>query len=103
MSHTNAYYKNKKSFDSGHAFCTKSSGEHVPFKKWIGSLQYSSKKIAYILRIKDRRHFRVQAGAYSNKALAEQKVKEFATKWKLGATIKTEDGMYKIQLGFFSS
>lgn len=103
LSHTNAYYKDGKSWDSGHAFCTRSSGEHVPFKKWIGSMRYSSYKIAYIFRIKDRRHFRVQAGAYTNKPLAEQKVKEFATKWKLAATIKAEDGMYKIQLGYFCS
>lgn len=99
MSHTNAYYKNNKSFDSGHAFCT-GSGEGAKFTKWIGSLRYSNQKVAYILRIKNRVHYRVQAGAYTS----EQKAKEQDTLIKskgFNTVILREDGMIKIQCGLF--
>ena len=99
-SHTNAYYKDGKSFDSGHAFCT-NNGEHAPFKKLIGSLQYSSQKVAYILRIKDRKHYRAQAGAYANLDKANERVKELLEKWKIKSEIKSEDGLYKIQVGYY--
>lgn len=101
LSHTNAYYKDGKSWDSGHAFCTRSSGEHVPFTKWIGSLRYPTLKVSYILRIKDRKHYRVQAGAYKSESMAKEKQKLLSTKFKINSTIKIEDGMYKIQLGYF--
>ena len=102
LSHTNAYYKGGKSFDSGHAFCT-GSGEHAPFNKFIGKLQYSSQKVAYILRIKDRKHYRAQAGAYANPDKANERVKELLEKWKIKSEIKSEDGLYKIQVGYYDS
>lgn len=100
MSHTNAYYKDGKSFDSGHAFCTH-NGEHAPFKKLIGSLRYSTSKIAYILRIKDRKHYRAQAGAYTDLSKANARMKELREKWKINSELKSEDGMYKVQVGYF--
>lgn len=100
MSHTNAYYKDGKSFDSGHAFCTH-NGEHAPFKKLIGSLRYSTSKVAYILRIKDRKHYRVQAGAYNDEKMALEKQKLLLNKFKINSTIKKEDGMFKVQLGYY--
>ena len=100
LSHTNAYYKDGKSWDSGHAYC-KGSGEHAPFTKWIGSLRYSTSKVAFILRIKDRKHYRVQAGAYNDEKMAKDKQKLLQDKFKIGSTIKKEDGMFKIQLGYY--
>lgn len=102
LSHTNVYYKDGKSFDSGHAFCT-GSGEHAPFKKFIGKLQYSSQKVAYILRIKDRKHYRAQAGAYANPDKANARVKELLEKWNIKSEVKIEDGLYKIQVGYYDS
>lgn len=100
LSHTNAYYKNNKSFDSGHAFCT-SSGENAKFKKWIGPLRYSSLKVAFIFRIKDRKHYRVQAGAYNNPQEANKQVKLLKSKG-FKSIIIHQDGMSKIQVGYFS-
>lgn len=99
MSHTNAYYKDNKSFDSGHAFCT-GSGEGAKFKKWIGSLRYSTYKIAYILRLKDRKHYRVQAGAYENEKELYKQIKLIESK-KLDYTLIKEDNLIKIQMGYF--
>lgn len=100
MSHTNVYYGNDKSFDSGHAYAT-GSGEGAKFKKWIGALAHSSKKVNYILRIKDRTHYRVQCGAFTdigvfNDTMAQLKAAGY------GAVQIVEDGMYKIQAGYFS-
>lgn len=100
MSHTNAYYKDSKSFDSGHAFCT-GSGEHAPFKKFIGSLRYPTQKVSCILRIKDRKHYRAQAGAYSDLNKAKARKKELLEKWNIKSELKSEDGMYKVQVGYF--
>lgn len=100
FTHTNAYYKGGKSFDSGHAYCTR-NGEHAPFKKFIGKLVCSSRKVAYILRIKDRKHYRAQAGAYANLDKANERVKELLEKWKIKSEIKSEDGLYKIQVGYY--
>ena len=99
MSHTNAYYKNGKSFDSGHAFCS-GSGEGAAFKKWIGSLRYPNFKVAYILRIKDRKHYRVQAGAYDSQEEANKQIELIKSKGFNVIEVR-EDGMIKIQCGLF--
>ena len=100
MNHTNAYYGNGKSFDSGHAFC-KGSGELAVFKKWIGSLRYKTSKVGVILRLKDRAHYRVQAGAYKSEAELN-KQKALLQKKGVAYTIVSEDGLFKVQLGMFS-
>lgn len=94
MSHTNCYIGGKRSFDAG-------ASEGSVFKKWIFSLKWGRKKVNRILRLKDRAHYRVQAGAFNsmdeyNKTKAIIEKKGFAT------SMVIEDGMYKIQLGSFS-
>lgn len=100
MNHTNAYYGGDQSFDSGHAFCN-GSGELAVFKKWIGNLTYKTKKVGTLLRLKDRAHYRVQAGAFTN--LPEYtKNKQIIEKKGFPVSMIKEDNMYKIQLGYFS-
>ena len=65
--HTNAYFGGGKSFDSGHAYASPKSGEGAKIKKLIGSLAHKGDRVNYILRLKDRAHYRVQAGAYTDK------------------------------------
>lgn len=80
MSHTNAYYGNGKSFDSGHAYCS-GSGEDAIYNKWIGSLAHPNAKVMYILRLKDQpkpKNYRVRVGIYSipeNAAILQQRIK----------------------------
>ena len=52
FSHTNAYLGDKKSFDSGHAYCDK-QGELAPFKRWKGSLAHKNDRVGFIFRIKE--------------------------------------------------
>lgn len=100
MNHTNAYYGKNRSFDSGHAY-TKGSGEGAKFMKWIGSLACKTSKVGYIIRIKDRLHYRVQAGAYYQQEEAD---KQIARLKKLGynVIVKKENDMIKLQVGYFS-
>lgn len=101
LSHTNAYIGGKKSFDSGHAYCS-GSGEMAPFKKWIGSLAHYNAKVAYILRLKDRIHYKVQSGAFSTKTELDKHIKDLKSK-KIGYATFEEDGYTKVQLGRFDS
>ena len=100
MSHTNAYYAKNKSFDSGHAFANPKQGEGAKIRKFIGSLQYRSMKVSYIIRLKSRIRYRVQCGAFTDQAKADQTAKLLAA-----AGIKTmkinEDGMIKLQAGLY--
>lgn len=99
--HTNAYYGNGKSFDSGHAYASPKSGEGAKIKKLIGSLSHKNSKVNYILRLKDRAHYRVQAGAFTN--LPEYtRNKEKIEKKGFPVSMVKEDNMFKIQLGYFS-
>jgi hypothetical protein len=99
FSHTNVYYGGQKSFDSGHAYCV-GSGEGAKYRKWIGQLVCRNTKVNFILRLKDRAHYRVQAGAFNT--LEEcQKHKMLMHDKKFPAKIIEEDGMYKIQAGYF--
>ena len=100
MNHTNCYYGGAKSFDSGHAYC-KGNGELAVFNKWIGNLAVKTAKVGCILRLKDRAHYRVQAGAFSdinkyNEHVEMMRKKGFAT------SMLIEDGLYKVQAGSFS-
>ena len=79
MSHTNAYYGDSLSFDTGHAYCT-GSGEGAPYKKWIGTLAHSGRVVSYIFRIKGNYTYRVQVGAYSAKVNADKRMAEVAQK-----------------------
>lgn len=99
MAHTNAYYQNGKSFDSGHAYCT-GSGEGAKFKKWIGALSCKTSKVAYIFRIRDRVHYRVQAGAYKDQQKANEQIALINSKG-FKTIVLSEDGMIKIQCGLF--
>lgn len=100
MNHTCVYYGGKLSFDAGHKYCS-GSGEGAVYKKWIGSLTYKRNKPSHILRLKDRAHYRVQAGAYSTQSEYE-KQGALLKKKKISYTTLSEDGMLKIQLGYFS-
>ena len=100
MNHTNVYLGGGKSFDSGSAYSGR-SGEGVPFKKWIGNLAHKTAKVGIILRLKDRAHYRVQAGAYSDIKKYNEQVALLNKKGY--KTVKlVEDGMYKVQIGYFS-
>lgn len=72
MNHTNAYLGDGKSFDSGHAHCTR-GGEGAPFTKWVGALTCGGHKVGCILRFKEKKPewYRVQVGAYSKKKNVE--------------------------------
>lgn len=100
IQHMNAYVGGKKSFDSGHAYCT-GSGEMAPFKKWIGNLAHPNNKVAYILRLKDRQHFRVQTGAFSTKAALNKHVKELKNK-KIAYELRQVGENTIVQVGYFS-
>lgn len=99
--HTNAYFGNGKSFDSGHAYAFPKSGEGAKIKKLIGSLAHKGDRVNYILRLKDRAHYRVQAGAYSDKRKYDEQAAKLR-KAGFPVTMIEEDGMYKAQVGYFS-
>lgn len=66
MAHTNVYMGNKKSFDSGHAYCSE-SGEEAIFNKWIGTTPYQGYKIGVVLRLKKKtvKTYRVRTGIFT--------------------------------------
>ena len=98
--HTNAYLGGGQSFDTGHAYCS-GSGEMAPFKKWIGNLAHYGNKVNYILRLKDRAHYRVQCGAFKDINVFKETVAKLnAAGYKTMQLV--EDGYYKIQVGYFS-
>ena len=104
FSHTNCYYGGsnyKKFFDSGHAYATPKSGEGARFSKWIGSMYYKNKKVKYLLRLKDRATYRVQAGAYNQLDKYAEQANYIKSKGYKVTCIE-EDGMYKAQVGSFS-
>jgi hypothetical protein len=100
MNHTNVYYGNGKSFDSGHAYAS-GSGEGAKIKKLIGSLAHKNSKVNYILRLKDRAHYRVQCGAYSDIGKFNEQV-EIVEKKGFSTTKVVEEGLMKVQVGYFS-
>ena len=100
IQHMNVYIGGKKSFDSGHAYCS-GSGEMAPFKKWQGNLAHGNNTVAYILRLKDRTHYRVQTGAFTTKSALNKHAKELKAN-KIAYTTFEEDGMTKVQVGYFS-
>ena len=100
MNHTTCYFGHGMSFDTGHAYCF-GSGEGAKFRKFIGSLSCGGSKVNYIMRLKDRAHYRVQVGAFStDDAFNEMAQKLNAAGYK---TLEiNEGGLKKIQVGFFS-
>lgn len=100
FTHTNAYYGGKKSFDSGHAYCN-GSGEGAQFKKWIGNLASGNAKVAYILRLKNRTHYRVQTGAFTTKTELNKHTKLLTSK-KIKYELKTAGANTIVQVGYFS-
>lgn len=101
MNHTCAYYGGGKSFDSGHAYCNQ-SGELAVFNKWIGNLTYKTSKVAWILRFKDRAHYRIQCGAFSSQGLEYQEMLTKLNNAGYKTMLVQEGGMFKIQIGYFS-
>lgn len=105
MTHTNAYLGNLKSFDSGHFYCT-GSGEGAVYKKWVGSLAHSNKKIAYILRLKDQpkpKTYRVRVGIYSipeNAKILQDRIK---IKLNLDCFSEVKDNQTYVYCGSYSS
>lgn len=97
MTHTCAYFGGSKSFDSGHAYCD-GNGEGAKFKKWIGALSCKNSKVYYIMRLKDRAHYRVQAGAYNSLAEYEKQAALVEQAGFGRPERKFEDGMYKVQV-----
>ena len=122
MTHTNAYLGNNKSFDSGHFYCT-GSGEGAIFKKWVGSLAHSNKKVAYILRLKDQpkkkqnttsvaekvsdnpkpQVYRVRVGIYSIPANAQILQQRIKTKLNLDCFTEVVGGQTFVYCGSYSS
>lgn len=100
MNHTNCYFGGDLSFDSGHAYC-KGSGELAVFKKWIGKLVYKSAKVGTILRLKDRAHYRVQCGVFSDVGMFEKQV-DAVEKAGFKTTKVVENGQLVVQVGYFS-
>ena len=97
FNHTCAYFGGERSFDTGHANC---SGE--TFKRFISTkLTHRNHRPNYILRIKDRAHYRVQAGAYSDIKKYNEQV-ELMKKKGFKSSLIIEDDMYKVQAGFFA-
>ena len=94
MSHTNCYIGANKSFDAG-------ASEGATFKRWIFKLKWGTKRVNWILRLKDRAHYRVQAGAYSNINKFQEQA-DMVRKAGFPVTLVHEDGMYKVQAGYFS-
>lgn len=101
LSHTNAYYSDGRSFDSGHAYCEE-QGEDAKFIKWIGSTPYKGYKVAYILRLKEKVVYRVQVGAYTVKENAEKRCAEVKAASGYDCFIENTD-MYRAYCGSFEN
>ena len=102
--HTNAYYGNGKSYDTGHAYCD-GTGEGAKYRKWIGSTPYQGYKIAYILRLKEtkKKVYRVQIEADKDKVRAESTAVECQVKTGFGAFVELmSDGLYHVFCGSFT-
>ena len=104
MSHTNAYYGNGKSYDTGHAYCD-GSGEGATYIKWIGSLAHPNSKVMYILRLKDQpkpKNYRIRVGIYSipeNVSILQQRIK---IKLNLDCFTEIKDGQTYVFCGSYS-
>ena len=81
IQHTNIYAGDGRWYDAGHAYC-KESGEGAKFISWYGKTLYYDQKIAYIIRYKEPKQtiYRVQVGAYTDKANADLKAEEVTKK-----------------------
>lgn len=102
MTHTNAYFGDSQSFDTGHAYCT-GNGEGAPFKKWIGTLAHSNKQVAYIVRLKGMNIYRVQVGAFAVKANADKRCAEVKEKSGFVCFEEQVDSMIKVFCGSFQN
>ena len=71
------------------------------FYKWIGNLVHGNAKVAYILRLKDRTHYRVQTGAFSTKTELNNHIKTLKSK-KIAYDLKTVGANTIVQVGYFS-
>ncbi len=52
MVHVNVYVGNMLSFDTGHAFCSR-SGEGAPYERWMGPTPYLNYTCCYVMRLKE--------------------------------------------------
>lgn len=101
MTHTNMYYGDSLSFDTGHAFCS-GSGEGAPFKKWIGTLAHSNKQVQYILRLKGNNFYRVQVGAFSSADNANKRAALIKQKTGFDC-FKEQTDMIRVYCGSFEN
>lgn len=115
FNHTNIYLGGNKWFDSGHAYAM-GSGEDAAFSQWIGDTVYGGYTVGCVLRMKaqaleptkpadapaSKTMYRVQAGAFSNKANAQKHVALIKDKTGEDSFIDYADGLYKIICGSFS-
>ena len=54
FAHTNLYLGDDIWFDTGHANCTRSSGDHAPFRTFVGHADKSSLKVGCVVRVRDQ-------------------------------------------------
>ena len=104
MAHANLYLGQGTSFDTGHAYC-KGSGEGAEFTKWVGLSPYQNKKIAYIIRLKNKANkyiYRVQLGAYTEKKNASRRVTAVKKASGFDGFVEQgSDGWYRVFCGSF--
>jgi hypothetical protein len=101
MNHTCVFYGynngNPRSFDSGHAYC-KGSGEGAKMTKWIGSLSSKGSKPICIFRLKDRKHYGLQAGSYKTDKYKEFQ-RELKERFGVDTSVVNIGGEYCVLLG----
>ena len=96
FSHTNVFLGGNKWFDSGHATCTQSTGDGVPYKKsgWICTRKLDNYRVGYILRVKETVSYRVRVGIYSVRENADAKLASLAAVGLDGFLESQKDGLH---------
>ena len=91
--HTNVFYADGTSFDSGAA-------EGAKFKKWIRGLTHKTYKVGYILRIRDRAGWWVQAGAFKDANEAHKRV-QYLNDHGIATIVRNDPDYIRIQAGAY--
>lgn len=103
MSHTMVVLDlaTNQGFDSGSgAYTTGHTGEDAVFKKWIGKQSCLGNRPIAIFRLKDRRHFIVQAGAYKTD-MYKAFQKELKDRFGVDSSVIDRGGEHLVALGQF--
>lgn len=88
-------------FDSGSgAYTVGHTGEDAVFKKWIGKQSCLGSRPIAIFRLKDRRHFIVQAGAYKTD-MYKQFQQELKDRFGVDSSVIDRGGEHLVALGQF--